>query len=89
MDEDDIYGGLDVAAESAECASLKEQVSAAATERGALEAARAADATELARLRDANATLERNISVLYNTAKGELARKDRQIADLTTRLDRR
>ena len=38
---------------------------------------------------DANATLERNISVLYNTAKGELARKDRQIADLTARLDRR
>ena len=36
-----------------------------------------------------NATLERNISVLYNTAKAEIARKDRQIEDLTARLDRR
>ena len=41
------------------------------------------------RLRQVNSTLERNISVLFNTAKAELARKDREIERLQTELSKR
>ena len=40
------------------------------------------DSAEAAQLRQANEILERNISVLFNTALAELARKDREIARL-------
>ena len=81
-DDDDIYGGLDAAASSAETAGLREQLAAAEAERDALRADAGAATAESARLREANETLERNISVLFNTAKAEIARKDREIARL-------
>ena len=89
MDDDDIYGGLDAAASSAETAGLREQLAAAEAERDALRADAGAATAESARLREANETLERNISVLFNTAKAEIARKDRQIEELAVRCDTR
>ena len=64
--EDDLYGDLDAGVASAEVARLRADLSRA----------------EAAQLRQANEILERNISVLFNTALAELARKDREIARL-------
>lgn len=80
--EDDLYGDLDAGVASAEVARLRADLSraeaSAATADGELSRARA----EAAQLRQANEILERNISVLFNTALAELARKDREIARL-------
>lgn len=85
MDDDDIYGGLDAAATSAETAELREKLAASEADCGALRAAAETSAADAARLREVNETLERNISVLYKTAKAELARKDREIERLSRR----
>ena len=79
--EDDLYGDLDAGVASAEVARLRADLSreaSAATADGEPARARA----EAAQLRQANEILERNISVLFNTALAELARKDREIARL-------
>ena len=66
--EDDLYGDLDAGVASAEVARLRADLSraeaSAATADGELSRARA----EAAQLRQANEILERNISVLFNTA---------------------
>ena len=82
MADDDLYGDLDAGVASAEAARLRADLSraeaSAATADGELSRARA----EAVQLRQTNEILERNISVLFNTALAELARKDREIARL-------
>ena len=77
--EDDLYGDLDAGVASAEGARLRADLSraeaSAATADGELSRARA----EAAQLRQANEILERNISVLFNTALAELAPKPQDI----------
>ena len=80
--DDDLYGDLDAAVDNAENARLKESLADADKETRAVKERLAEAEKEVARLRAANETLERNISVLFNTALAEIGRKDREIERL-------
>ena len=76
--EEELYAGLDEV-------SASPAVAEAGASAAAVRAELAASQREIRALRAQNAVLARNISVLYQTAKAELARKDREIERLSSR----
>ena len=81
-ESDDLYGDLDAGVASAEVARLRADLSRAEASAATADGELSRACAEAAQLRQANEILERNISVLFNTALAELARKDREIARL-------
>lgn len=82
MDADDIYSGLDVTS----TAELEQMLSEARQELASVKRSLKQATSEKAALKEANDILARNISVLYNTAKAEIDRKNRQIEQLEREL---
>mmetsp|Transcript_23782 Transcript_23782/g.30946 ORF Transcript_23782/g.30946 Transcript_23782/m.30946 type:complete len:107 (-) Transcript_23782:1638-1958(-) len=86
LSENLLYGDLGELAESATLTNLREQVAAAEKQRAAVEVQLQQAIADTEEARRANEILARNISVLYNTAKAELDRKNRQIEQLEIEL---
>eukprot|EP00629_Pelagomonadales_sp_RCC1024_P005548 CAMPEP_0119273548 /NCGR_PEP_ID=MMETSP1329-20130426/10644_1 /TAXON_ID=114041 /ORGANISM="Genus nov. species nov., Strain RCC1024" /LENGTH=90 /DNA_ID=CAMNT_0007273777 /DNA_START=151 /DNA_END=423 /DNA_ORIENTATION=+ len=86
--DEDIYGGIDEGVKGFEVAELTERAerAEAAASAETREKERALD--EVARLREVNSTLERNISVLFNTAMAEIKRKDAEISAMARHAQR-
>ncbi len=91
MNEDDLYGDLNLAA--AKPVPRKQTASSFAPTSSSTPTSNSPDILKLQQqiksLQAENETLKKNMGILYRTAKSELERKDRRIDELQNDLDAR
>ncbi|CAM9716202.1 unnamed protein product [Discosporangium mesarthrocarpum] len=87
MEDDDLYGDLDISHEVNRLKDLESRLKTSETLRRSLEQ-RVADLQRRENaLKEQNEVLARNISCLFNTAKTEINRKDSMIAQQRKQLE--
>ncbi|CAM9950499.1 unnamed protein product [Ascophyllum nodosum] len=84
--EDDLYGDLNTSAEALKVKSLEAELAASIGKCESLEYRLSDLQIKEKSLRVENEQLARNISSLFNTAKAEIARKDKWIEQLRREL---
>lgn len=91
MNEDDLYGDLNLAA--AKPVPRKQQTASSFEPTSSTRTSNSPDILKLQQqiksLQAENETLKKNMGILYRTAKSELERKDRRIDELQNDLDAR
>lgn len=91
MNEDDLYGDLNLAA--AKPVPRKQTASSLAPSSSSTPTSNGPEILKLQQqiktLKAENETLKKNMGILYRTAKSELERKDRRIDELQNDLDAR
>eukprot|EP00903_Cladosiphon_okamuranus_P016692 g15389.t1 len=86
MAEEDLYGDLDTSVDALKIKGLEADLSNSESRRRSLEELLAAAHKKEKRLREENEQLAKNISCLFNTAKAEIARKEKWIDRLREEL---
>ena len=78
----DLYGDLEIKGQAAELNEIKEKYELEISKNQELIKENKSLKSQIEVIRDEKCNLERNISILYETALVELNRKDKQIAEL-------
>mmetsp|Transcript_8646 Transcript_8646/g.12916 ORF Transcript_8646/g.12916 Transcript_8646/m.12916 type:complete len:97 (+) Transcript_8646:46-336(+) len=87
-EEDDLYGDLETKAKTAEAQLLQERVKSVMKENKALVAETNEYKEQLRLLCIEKSQVEENMITLYNTAIRELDRKEKEISDLRSEIER-
>eukprot|EP00752_Nemacystus_decipiens_P001223 g1223.t1 len=86
MAEEDLYGDLDTSVDALKIKGLEVDLSTSESRRRSLEERLATALKKEKHLREENEQLAKNISCLFNTAKAEIARKEKWIDRLRQEL---
>eukprot|EP00904_Undaria_pinnatifida_P008621 jgi/Undpi1/488/HiC_scaffold_10.g03954.m1 len=86
MEEDDLYGDLDTSADALKIKGLENELANSESLARSLGEKLSATQEKENKLREENEQLAKNISCLFNTARAEIARKEKWIDQLRQQL---